>query len=450
MYNLTSATPAVPIITMNNPAPASSAFFGISVSMSGTRLAVGASRNRVGTVTAGMVYVFNVASATPTVPIFTLSNPAPTADDRFGDAVGISGDFMVVGARLDDQGATNAGRAYAYNLGSGTPTVPVATLNNPSPAAEDNFGNSVAISGNRLVIGASGDDFGNTDAGRAYVYQLGGANPTVPVATLGKTSPTTFDEFGHSVAIDGLTVAVGTPFDDGTIANKGAAYVFGPEAVPPAGGTFTVTPQSPVLPGAAMTASASGWTDASLPLTYQFFLDGAALGLAGTAASANFAAPAAPGAHQVKLRVTDAAGNFTETERTFTVNGPPAGGTFVIAPETAAPGATVQLSAPGWTDPQTPSTYQFFLADTPLGPPGASSTASFAAPTTLGTYALKVRVADALGAFAEATGTLVVNNPPVVRASTLGASAAAPPRSPSPSSCATPPTPMATRCRSSP
>jgi len=341
VYDLTSATPEVPLITINNPAPADTAYFGVAVAISGTRLVVGAMRNRVGTVTAGMVYVFNLTSATPAVPIATLSNPAPSTDDRFGAAVGISGDFLVVGAPYDDQGSTDAGRAYAYNLGSATPTIPVATLDNPSPAASDNFGNAVAISGNRVVVGAGGDDFGSTDAGRAYVYVLGGGNPTMPVAPLGKASPFAYDGFASSVAIDGLTVAVGTPFDDGTIADKGAVYVFGPEAVLPAGGTLTVIPPSPVSPGAIMTSTANGWTDASPPLTYQFFLDGEVLGPRAASASVKFAAPASLGPHEVTLRVYDAANNVAEVSRSFVVNDPPVAGVATLG---ATGGSTASIS----------------------------------------------------------------------------------------------------------
>src|SRR4029077_13775773 len=99
-----------------------------------------------------------LGSATPTVPFATLNNPSPAANDNFGCAVAISGNFAVVGAFQDDTGASNAGSAYVYDLASATRTVPVAILNNPSPAVDDNFGRSVAVSGNRVVIGAYQDD----------------------------------------------------------------------------------------------------------------------------------------------------------------------------------------------------------------------------------------------------------------------------------------------------
>jgi uncharacterized repeat protein (TIGR03803 family) len=192
------------------------------------------------------------------------------------------------------------------------------------------------------------------------------------------------------------------------------------DPTPPTGGGLSVSP-GVVAPGATVQLMASGWTDANLPLSYQFFLDDVPLGPAGTANTTTFAAPSAPGTHSVKVRVADRLGAFTDALGSFLVNVPPAGGSFVVSPTVAAPGAIVQLSASGWTDPQTPLTYQFFLDTTPLAPAGTSSTASFTAPLALGTYPVKVRIADALGAFTEAAASLVVNNPPVTRVATLGA-----------------------------
>lgn len=56
----------------------------------------------------------------------------------------------------DDTGALRAGTVYFYDLSTGTPTVPVVALNNPSPAISDEFGSSVAISGTRVAVGVPG------------------------------------------------------------------------------------------------------------------------------------------------------------------------------------------------------------------------------------------------------------------------------------------------------
>src|SRR5437899_12035113 len=98
----------------------------------------------------------------PTVAVLTLQSPTPTADNSFGLSVAISGDRLVVGT---DRGGTNSGSAYVYDLASATPSVPVATLNNPTSSSADYFGHSVGIFGTRVVVGAVG---GGT-TGSAYI-----------------------------------------------------------------------------------------------------------------------------------------------------------------------------------------------------------------------------------------------------------------------------------------
>jgi hypothetical protein len=222
VYDLSGGTPTVPVATLYNPTPKVNAFFGESVAISGTRVVVGSSQNAKG----GSAYVFDVGSGTPTVPVVTLNKPSPADGDRFGSSVAISGTRVVVGAYQDDAGASNAGSAYVYDLSSGTPTVPVATLNNPSPAADDRFGSSVAISGTRVVVGAYLDDTGANNAGSAYVYDLSSGTPTVPVATLNNPSPAGYDHFGCSVAISGTRVVVGAQLDDTGATNTGSVYVY--------------------------------------------------------------------------------------------------------------------------------------------------------------------------------------------------------------------------------
>ena len=231
VYDLNSGTPSVPVATLNNPSPAEEDLFGYPVAISGTRVLVGAYQDDTGATDAGSVYVYDLSSGTPSVPVLTLNNPGPAELDNFGISAAISGTRVVVGAGGDDTGTIDAGSVYVYDVSSGTPTVPVITLNNPSPAAQDYFGHAAAISGMRVVVGAFFDDTGANDAGSAYVYDLGGDTPAVPVATLHNPSPAAQDSFGRSVAIDGTIVLIGTSEDDTVAVDKGAAYVFGPHTL---------------------------------------------------------------------------------------------------------------------------------------------------------------------------------------------------------------------------
>ena len=233
VYDLSSPTPTVPILTLDNPEPGIEDWFGYAVAISGNKVAVGAYGDDFGAVNAGSVYVYDISVVNPTVPVAILRNPAATADDWFGYAVGISGSRVVVGSHQNDSGDFDAGSAYVYDLSAANPTQPVVTIDNPAPEREDYFGIAVAISGTRVVIGASEVDLGAPDTGSAYVYELTSITPSVPADILDNLDHRQGDWFGWSVAIDGNNIVVGAPFDDGNTDNRGAAYVFDPDPPSP-------------------------------------------------------------------------------------------------------------------------------------------------------------------------------------------------------------------------
>ncbi len=243
VYDRSSLTPNTPVYTLTNPTPVNDDSFGYSVSMSGSFIAVGAPLDGVGASNAGSVYVYNLLSATPLVPVLTINNPSPASNDNFGWAVAISGTNLIIGAPLDDASATDSGSAYIYSLVSATPTVPIATLTNPSPASQDVFGRSVAISDRYAVVGAIGDDAGFADSGMAYVYDLTSGTISVPMLSLTNPSPASDDQYGFSVAVLGNTVAV-TSLHDGTGGHQaGTIYLYDMSASNP--GTVTTVINNP-------------------------------------------------------------------------------------------------------------------------------------------------------------------------------------------------------------
>ena len=203
--------------TLNNPTPDASDEFGYSVAISGNTIVVGAHGDNTNATCAGSAYVFDAASGDL---LWTLNNPTPDAYDRFGWSVAVSGSTIVVGAFWDDTGMPQAGLAYVFDAVSGDL---LWTLNNPTPAADDEFGYSVAISGSTIVVGAGGDNTGTTHAGSAYVFD---AESGTLLRTLNNPTPDADDEFGYSVAISGNTIVVGAYWDDTLAADAGTAYVF--------------------------------------------------------------------------------------------------------------------------------------------------------------------------------------------------------------------------------
>lgn len=227
LFDLGAAFPEQPWLVIDNPGPSTNDYFGTAVAAAGTKVVISAYQDDTGGNNAGTVYIYDTTSSTPGVPIRTLLNPSPQLQDQFGNAVAISGNLVVVGCAKNDVGATDAGSAYVYDLTSATPTMPVLTLDNPAPATDDWFGYSVSISGSKVVVGAHQNDAtGAIDAGSAYVYDLASATPSLPVLTINNPDPTADDEFGYSVAISGGKILIGCPLDNAGAADAGSAYLY--------------------------------------------------------------------------------------------------------------------------------------------------------------------------------------------------------------------------------
>ena len=203
---------------LDNPTPANSDQFGFSVAISGNTLVVGALCDDTGATDAGSAYVFDATTGTL---LHTLHNPIPEISDLFGASVAISGSTIAVGAVYDDAGATDAGSAYVFDATTGAL---LHTLNNPTPEFDDDFGASVAISGNTIVVGAWGDNTGATDAGSAYVFD---ATSGGLLDTLNNPNPAVDERFHFSqgLAIAGNTVVVGA-IDHAGAEYAGSAYIF--------------------------------------------------------------------------------------------------------------------------------------------------------------------------------------------------------------------------------
>lgn len=196
--------------------------FGKAVSISGNSIAVGVHSDDDLGGDAGAVYVFNRAGATWSEDS-KLTASDGSAFDQLGWSVAVSGDTVVAGSYLEDSAASDAGAAYFFQPDS--PWSSEAKLTASDGGFEDQFGASVAIDNDTAVVGTPYEDGSGTDVGAAYVYRrVGGvwSEEAKLVASDGET----FDRFGIAVAISGDTVLVGAYLDDDRAGNAGAAYVF--------------------------------------------------------------------------------------------------------------------------------------------------------------------------------------------------------------------------------
>ena len=88
--------------------------------------------------------------------------------------------------------------------------------------ADDYFGGSVSLSGNRAMVGARGD---NSLTGAVYVFEFNGTN-WIQVDKLTADDEASGDEFGNSISLQGDRVLIGSPRDDDNAFNSGAVYLF--------------------------------------------------------------------------------------------------------------------------------------------------------------------------------------------------------------------------------
>lgn len=213
-------------ITLTNPTPGTRDNFGHAVAISGFNVVVGCAYDDAGASSAGVVYIYDIASDAPGIPVLTLHNPRPHIGDNFGYAVAVDGPYVVVGTPNEDAVFKDDGVAYVYDLRSATPAVPVAILRSQSAAVGDNFGTSVAISGTRVVAGVNCADRGAANSGAAYVFDLDSDDPAKPVLEITNPDPVESDNFGWVVAIEGDLIAVSARFDETNLANAGSVYVY--------------------------------------------------------------------------------------------------------------------------------------------------------------------------------------------------------------------------------
>ena len=243
--------------------------FGYAISLSGDTLAVGApledsdgsSEADNSVPSSGAVYVFTRTGGVWSQQSYIKASN-PDIADVFGTSVSLSGDMLVVGAPLEDSQSTgiNGDETDDVGLDSGAAYVFTRTANvwtqqayikasKTFPAGfssyRDQFGQSVALDGDTLAVGApeewggstgvNGNQNDNTvpDSGAVYVFTLT-ANVWSQQAYIKASNTDRDDLFGTNLALSGNTLAVGVPEEasDGNdqandlATDSGAVYVF--------------------------------------------------------------------------------------------------------------------------------------------------------------------------------------------------------------------------------
>ena len=194
-------------------------WFGWAVALSNNTALISAHRDDDKGSDSGSVYVFTRTGVVWSQQAKLLASDG-AASDNFGISVALSGDTALVGAHGDDDKGSNSGSAYVFTR-SGTAWSQQAKLLAADGAGTDYFGRTVALSGETALVGALYDDDKGTDSGSAYVFTRSGIAWSQQAKLLA-TDGLDYDNFGYSVALSGDTALIGANQDD----DKGSAYVF--------------------------------------------------------------------------------------------------------------------------------------------------------------------------------------------------------------------------------
>ena len=237
-------------------------YFGSSVAISADEsiVAVGAREKYSGGGEYGSVYIFTKQANGSYLETQKLVATDGAAYDWFGWSVAVSGDgsTVVVGAYEDDDKGSVSGSAYIFTKQVNGSYVQTQKLTSGDGAANDQFGRSVAVTGDgsTVVVGTPWIGAKDTDFGSVYVFtkQADGSylQPQKLVAVDGASG----DNFGDSLAVsaDGLIIVIGASCSGGKGIDSGSVYIFTKQA----NGSYLETHKLVATDGAA--SDQFGWS----------------------------------------------------------------------------------------------------------------------------------------------------------------------------------------------
>jgi ankyrin repeat protein len=351
--------------------------FGESVAISADTVVVGneLDDNAAGA-DAGAAYVF-VRSGTVWSQQQKLTASDAAANDRLGFSVTVSGDTAVLGAPYN---GSQAGAAYVF-VRSGALWSQQQKLAGSDTVANDQFGWSVALSGDIAVVGSRLDDDAGGDSGSAYVF-AGSEGVWSQQQKLTASDAGANDTFGSSVAVSGSTAVIGSPSDADAGSFSGSAYVYEPQTCPSL--TAVATGTATICAGASTPLTGSGSVTCSWA---------PADGLSDANSCSPIASPSATTTYTLTVTDSNGCSSTNNPTVTVTVNPLPAATITPSGATTFCAGGSVTLTA---------SAGSSYLWST-----GATTQAITVGAS--GSYS--VRVTDANGCFATSGATTVTVNP---------------------------------------
>ncbi|MFC3194584.1 hypothetical protein ACFODZ_10085 [Marinicella sediminis] len=197
--------------------------FGGAVSLYGNTAMVGADNKNVQGLRKGAVFVFEFDGSSWTeTQMLEASDGA--FDDKFGNALSVHHDRAMIGAYFDDDNGFASGSVYVFDY-DGTSWSETDKLTATDGGAYQNFGKALDLDGQRLIIGAPGDDSTNSNAGAVYEYQLDNQSWTIK-QKLTSSDGQANQFFGSSLSLYQNRLLIGATGDDDRGFGAGAAFIF--------------------------------------------------------------------------------------------------------------------------------------------------------------------------------------------------------------------------------
>ncbi|MGB5486265.1 MAG: FG-GAP repeat protein [Lysobacterales bacterium] len=171
----------------------------------------------------GFCLIFSIAGNAVAATINEVAKLLPSdlaSWEYFGWSVAVDGDTAVIGAI----GGDSTGTAYVFVHTAGV-WIEQQKLTATDSSSGDNFGWSVAVDGDTVVIGAPRADDVGISSGSAYIFTRT-ADMWMQQQKLTAGDADEGALFGWSVAIDGDSAVIGSPADDNMVTRPGSAYVF--------------------------------------------------------------------------------------------------------------------------------------------------------------------------------------------------------------------------------
>jgi hypothetical protein len=197
--------------------------FGHALALQGDSAVISAPYTEEPGTNAGAVYIFD-RSGGVWHEKQRLAAPDAASDDQYGGSLALDENHLLIGSRFDDDKGYNSGSVHFYELKNGVWQLR-QKLTADDGDVNDQFGWSVALNGNTAVIGARFDDDGGVNSGSVYFagYEKGKwaiqQKFTVPEFRVGA-------RYGWSVQVEGGHAVVGAPFDNDRGQNAGAVYIY--------------------------------------------------------------------------------------------------------------------------------------------------------------------------------------------------------------------------------